>query len=115
MAASRKLTTLTQATSANGSALMYIVFDPTGSPTSNSISVKQFLESNTTANVVANGHLVISGKAIANAIQVNYNSTPANSTNVPAAFANNTIWTDGSYIYVVTGTGNLKRVAIATW
>ena len=115
MSVSKKLTDLVQAPAANASALLYLVLDPTGSPTSNSISVKGLLESNTTANLVANGSLVISGKALANVIVMAYSSTPANSTTVPVGFANNTMWSDGSYIYIVTSATQLKRVAIASW
>lgn len=115
MAASHKLTDLVQANSANSSTLLYIVNDPSGTPTSNSISVKGLFESNVSANVAIGGHAVITGKAIANAIQVNYTSTPANSIDVPVGFANNTIWSDGNYLYVVSGTGALKRVAVSSW
>lgn len=115
MATSKKVTELIPATAVTADDLMYVVNDPLGTPTSNSITVKHFMESNVTANVAANGSLVVTQRALANAITIAYNATPVNSATVPAGFSNNTIWTDGSFIYVVTGTGQLKRTAIATW
>lgn len=115
MATSKKVTDLTALTSATADDLLLIVDDPSGTPTSKKITTKNFLESNATSNVVANGSLVITGLALVNAITVAYTSTPANATNVPAGFTTGTIWSDGAYIYVVTGVSALKRVAIATW
>jgi hypothetical protein len=55
------------------------------------------------------------GSVSGNNLLSRYSSTPANSTDVPAGFSTGSIWSDGSYIYVVTGVSALKRVAIATW
>lgn len=116
MSASHKLTELTPSLqTANAGDLMYIVTDPTGSPESNSITIKNIFESNVTANVVANGSLVVSQSVVGNVIVVNYDQTPANSTNVPSGFANNTLWSDGTYIYIVTSPTSLKRLLASTW
>ena len=115
MATSKKVTELTAATAVTADDLMYVVDDPLGTPTSKKITTKQFLESNATANVVANGSLVVVGRAVSNSATFTYTSTPANANSVPAGFAVNTVWSDGNYIYVVTGAASLKRVAIATW
>lgn len=100
---------------ANADALLYIVTDPTGSPSSNSITVKSLFESNLTANVAANGSLVVSQYAIANVVISNYNQTPAASNNVPAGFANGAMWSDGSYLYVVANSNTVMRVALSSW
>jgi hypothetical protein len=115
MAVSEKVTQLIQANSTTSDTLLYIVVNPTSVPTSNSITIQGLLQSNLTSNITANGYLIVSGQAVANAFVINYKLTPVNSNTVPAGFSNNTIWTDGAYIYVVTGAAQVKRVAIATW
>lgn len=116
MSASHKLTELTPSlTTANADALFYVVTDPAGSPQSNSINFKNLFESNVTANVTANGSLVVSQYAIGNVVISNYHSTPAAANAVPAGFANGAMWSDGSYLYVVATSNSLMRVALSTW
>lgn len=104
-----RVSALTALTQAAGEDLLYIVDDPAGSPTSKKITTKNFLESNVAANVAFAGPLK------ATFIGASVNSTPANSTNVPTGAQVGSWWTDGSYIYVVTGASAIKRVAISTW
>lgn len=109
MATSKKVTELVAATTAAAADLLYVVADPAGTPTSKKITGKAFLESNIEANSSVNGYsralyFVATG-----------NTTPANSTAVPAGYPVNSMWSDGSYIYVVTGASTIKRVAISTW
>ena len=115
MATSKKLTQATAASSVLGTDIMYVVVDPGGTPASRKVTVKALLESNATANVNVNGHITAVNRVIANSFTVSYNTTPASASAVPSGFSNNTIWSDGSYLYVVTGASALKRVAIATW
>ena len=115
MTTGTKVSALTSLSAASADDLLLVVDDPAGTPTSKKITVKGLLESNATSNVAVNGSLVAVGKAVANVITVNYSSTPANSTAVPSGFGTGSMWTDGSYIYVVTGASAIKRVAIATW
>lgn len=109
MASQNRVSALTALTQAAAEDLFYIVDDPSGTPTSKKITTKNFLESNVAANVSFSGPLK------ATFIGTSVNSTPANATNVPAGAQVGSIWSDGSYIYVVTGASALKRVAIATW
>lgn len=109
MATSKKVTELSALSVATADDLLYIVNDPGGTPASNKLTVKGFLESNVSANSV------IAGRSQANSFTATYASTPANATAVPSGFAVGTIWSDGSYIYVVTGASAIKRSAISTW
>jgi len=109
MTTSNRVSALPALTQAAGEDLLYIVDDPTGSPTSKKITTKNFLESNVQANVAFAGPLK------ATFIGASVNSTPANATNVPAGAQVGSWWMDGSYIYVVTGASAIKRVAISTW
>lgn len=109
MATSNKVTGMTALTQASADDLLYIVDDPSGSPTSRKITTKQLLESNIAANAAFGGPVKATYLITANT------PTPANATNVPAGYPVGSIWSDGSYIYVVTGASAIKRVAIATW
>jgi hypothetical protein len=109
MATSKKVSELTAATEATADDLLYLVNDPGGTPGSRKLTVKLFLESNAVSNSA------IAGRAAANSFTATYTGTPANATNVPTGFPTGTMWSDGSYLYIVTGASALKRVAIATW
>lgn len=109
MATSKKVTELVAASAVSADDLIYVVDDPSGTPTSKKATAKVFLESNVAANVA------FAGPVIANYVVATVNSTPANSTAVPSGYPIGSIWSDGSYIYVVTGASALKRVAISTW
>jgi hypothetical protein len=111
----QKLTELPTVNTVSSNSLLYVVIDPNGTPASHGISVQKYLESNVSSNLALNGSSVITGVSSANASTIRYSATPANSTAVPAGFANGTVWSDGSYLYVVTGPSALKRVAISTW
>lgn len=109
MATSKKVSELSAITTATADDLLYIVNDPGGTPESFKITVKNAFESNVVANAQFGGTLT------ANSVTSRYSSTPADATAVPSGFQIGAIWSDGSYIYVVTGASALKRVAIATW
>lgn len=115
MATSKKVTDLDPLSAATADDLLYVVDDPGGTPASMKITVKGLMESNATANLTANGSLVVSGKALVNVVTVAYSSTPGTSSAVPAGLGVGSMWSDGSYVYVVTGASALKRVAISTW
>lgn len=108
MATSKKVSALPSATPA-AEDLLYVVDDPLGTPTSKKSTVKTFLEANVVANVAFGGP--VKGTYLIASV----NSTPANATAVPAGYPIGSIWSDGSYVYVVTGASQLKRAAIATW
>lgn len=109
MATVKKLTELNQANSVSADTLIYIVKDPSGVPESLGISVKKFLESNVSANVS------FTGTVKANTFNSSYHVTPANNSDVPVGFEVGTSWSDGDYIYYVTDTSELKRVALSSW
>ena len=109
MATSKKVTELTASSAVLADDLFYVVVDPSGTPTSKKISLKGLLESNAIANSA------IAGRSQATAFTATYTSTPASATAVPTGFPIGTIWSDGSYVYVVTGVSAIKRVAISTW
>ena len=115
MAVSSKLTQLPVASAVNSNTIFYAVLDPLGTPNSVALAFKTVFEANLTSNVVANGSLVISGKAISNVVQISYSTTPANSTAVPVGFANNTMWADTGYLYIITGPTTIKRIALTTF
>lgn len=115
MTTSKKVTELTAMTAATADDLLMVVDSPAGTPTSMKITVKSFLESNATSNVAVNGSGNFTNYVLANTFISSYTSTPANSTAVPAGFAVGASWSDGSYIYWVTGASALKRVAISSW
>ncbi len=109
MATTKKISELTATSTVSGDSLIYVVLDPSGTPTSYKASIKTVMESNVAANSA------ISGRSQANSFTSTYNATPANSTAVPSGFPVGTHWSDGNYLYVVTGASTLKRVAITTW
>lgn len=109
MATSKKVTALTAITTVAAEDLFYIVDDPSGTPTGKRGTAKVFLES----NVVANAQF--GGSVQAPYLIATVNTTPANSTDVPSGYPIGSMWSDGTYIYVVTGASALKRVEITTW
>lgn len=121
MATSKKVTDLTAANSASSTDLLYIVTDVSGTPTSKKITANNFFNSNssakfatvTAANILANG-----GVVAANSVMISYNIAPTSNTDVPSGMANNTMWTDGNYIYVVANTASatqkVKKVALTS-
>lgn len=120
MATSKKVTDLVKANTAANTDLLYVVKDPTGTPTSNSVSVGSLMTSNLNtsfSNVTAANILAGSGVVLANSVTINYKTTPSSNTDVPTGASNNTIWTDGTYIYVVANTaattGKVKRVLLS--
>lgn len=120
MATSKKVTDLVAATTAANTDLLYVVKDPSGTPTSNSVSVGSLMTSNlntTFANVTAANILAGNGIVRANTVMINYRTAPSSNTDVPAGAANGSIWSDGTYIYVVANTaattGKVKRVALS--
>ena len=109
MATSNKVSALTALTAAAAEDLLYIVDDPSGTATSKKITTKAFLESNVAANVA------FSGPVKATYLVPTVNTTPANATNVPSGYPVGAMWSDGTYLYVVTGASALKRISISTW
>lgn len=116
MATSKKLTELDALTTAANTDILYIVDDPTGSAVSKKITVENVLQSNVSANFAIDGNIEASGTVTGNVVISTYASTPADSNSAPA-FANGAMWTDGSYLYVVTdSTSNeVKRVTLTTF
>lgn len=109
MSTSNRVSSFPALTQADADDLFYIVSDPAGSPTSKKISAKNFLESNVEANVAFAGPLK------ATYIGSSVNSTPANSTDVPTGAQVGSWWSDGNYIYIVTGPSTIKRAALSSW
>ena len=109
MASSKKVSELPSILTLTADDLIYVVNDPAGTPESFKTTVKVLFES----NVASNAHF--SGVMTANAVSTRYTATPANSTAVPVGFEIGTMWSDGSYVYVVTGASTIKRASLATW
>lgn len=109
MATYKKVTDLPVSNNMTANSLIYIVNDPSGTPTSAKITLKSVLEANAAASPSFQG--VISG----NSFLTTYRSTPANATAVPVGFSVGTMWSDNNYIYLVVGASALKRVAVSTW
>lgn len=106
MALSKKLTAYTANTNADANTLFYIVNDPAGTPTSYKMTSKSFLESNIAANAS------FAGPVKGTYVIASDNTTPANSTDVPSGYPIGSIWSDGDYVYVVTGASAIKRAAL---
>jgi len=107
LATSKKVTDLSAITTVAAEDLIYIIDDPSGTPTGKKSTAKVFLESNVVANVEFGG-----------SVQAPYliatdTTTPANSTDVPSGYPVGSIWSDGDYIYIITGASTIKRVAIS--
>jgi hypothetical protein len=109
MATAKKVSALTSLSAPSSDDLIYVVDDPAGTPTGKKATLKATIEANMVGNV-----------AFANSVKTGYiittvTTTPANATDVPVGYPVGSTWSDGSFIYVVTGASALKRVAIATW
>lgn len=116
--ADKKVTQLTSLTTPSGEDLLLVVDNPTGTPTSKSISIQTLMENipgNTVitgllsaANTTVNGVLTVTGDTV----RISTTKTPATAGDTGSA--GQIAW-DADYIYICTATNTWKRVAISTW
>lgn len=121
MATSKKVTDLVAASTVAATDLMYIVRDPSGTPTSNSVTVNTFITANLNAsyaNVTAANILCGNGVVHANTVKINYQYTPTSNTDVPAGASNGSIFFDSNYLYIVANTASvtqkIKKVSLSS-
>jgi kynureninase len=105
--ADSKVTGLSSLATPAGEDLLMIIDDPSGSPSNRKITLGT-LFGKIPANTVINGTLT----ANTNSIRIASARTPANSTITVAA--GNVFW-DADFLYVATGTNQVKRVALQSF
>lgn len=93
---SKSVSELVTRSSANTGDRLVILSDPTGNTRTVTISASDFLS--TVNSAIKTSQLTITS-----------NTTPANSASVSNSVPVGSLWSDGSYLYVVTAPGTVKR------
>jgi len=106
--ADKKVTELTSITNLSGDDLLLVVNDPSGSPSSNKVTV---------ANMFAN---VVSETTFKSSVSINgnlllKNQTPSTNVSSNEGHTAGSIWFDEDYIYVAVSGGTIKRAALSTF
>ena len=123
--ADRKTTELDALASPNQKDLLYVIDDPTGTPTSKKVSLYTLFGSvpaNTsidgTLSVVANttlsGNVIVSGGVVTLTSDTTVSSNNA-TTVLGATGMQGSIFWDENYLYVATSNTVIKRVALSTF
>jgi len=122
--ADKKVTELSAITNLSGDDLLLVVNDPSGTPTSNKVTVTN-LFANVVPNVVHRGTVtnranttfvgttmtVSSNTTFSGNLRVT-SDTPESNNASSEGYGVGSIWFDADYLYVATESGTIKRVAL---
>jgi hypothetical protein len=124
--ADKKVTELTAIASVSSDDLLLVVNDPTGTPASRKITLKNFFGT-VAANTVHTGTVTLNGgTTVAGTMSVSANTTftgnlkltsdtPASNNALVEGYGVGSIWYDSDYIYVATASGQIKRAALSVF
>jgi hypothetical protein len=125
--ADKKVSQLTALTTTAAPDLLMIVDDPTGTPVSKKMTIKNFfgtVPSNTvfSANVTVRGNRAqfasnvnITKTLTANTVKITYGSTPASNNATTVGMAVGELRFTNTYIYIAVNATTIKRVALSTF
>lgn len=125
--ADKKITELTAITSVSSDDLLMVVNDPTGTPASRKVTVKNFfgaVSANTThtGTVTFGANTTFSGNKSTVTANTTFSGnlrltsdTPASNSASSEGYGVGSIWYDSDYIYVATASGQIKRAALSVF
>jgi hypothetical protein len=122
--ADKKVSELSAITNLSGDDLLLVVNDPSGTPTSNKVTVSN-LFANVVPDIVHKGTFTSRANTVFTGTQMTVSAnttfsgnlrltsdTPASNNASSEGYGVGSIWFDADYLYVATASGTIKRVAL---